>query len=393
MKFLRCLIVCVLLFTVWFQAHAYKQSDFLKKKWEYSMMLEKRLSTKLDSFSVKKLTKLDVLITELIQKYEDSTSLSDNQKLSKLALLYALQEMVVKTSEIKQQEKITITIIGDKRCNDCQTNLLANQLQETLGYNNISYIYRDFSDAGISDFLEKTNINALPAIIFSTNEINDDSMMPYLKVLSSGEYSLQVGAKFNPFIQRSERWFLVLDRDMLNKLNQNTYIDGSSTAEVTVFEFADLECPFCAKVHNDWTIESIKDTYWNKVNIAFKHFPLAFHPNAQDAAELVECTGKQLGKQSFFSLVDTIFSERDASKDFVIDEAKKLWADTSKLEICLDNWDFKNKIETQYDSWVNLWVSWTPAFIIVNNSTREYDMLGGAYPLDSFIQLIDSILK
>ena len=112
MKFLRYILVFLLLSTLWFQVTAYKQSEFIKKKTEYTILLEKKVSAKLDEFSEIKLKKLDTLIVQLIWEYEESTSISDNQKLTKLALLYALQEMVWEKLE---HPPITITVIDDKK--------------------------------------------------------------------------------------------------------------------------------------------------------------------------------------------------------------------------------------------------------------------------------------
>lgn len=79
-------------------------------------------------------------------------------------------------------------------------------------------------------------------------------------------------------------------------------ISGSRTAPVIIVEFADFECPFCARAYD--TVNQIKSEYGDKVAIAYKHLPLSFHPNAEPAARASVCADKQ-GK--FWEYHDKLF--------------------------------------------------------------------------------------
>ena len=59
MKNIKIIVLFLLVFSFGFQLSAYKQSDFLAKKSQYSELLEKKVSPKLDTFSAEKLEKLD----------------------------------------------------------------------------------------------------------------------------------------------------------------------------------------------------------------------------------------------------------------------------------------------------------------------------------------------
>ncbi|MDP6626712.1 MAG: DsbA family protein, partial [Methanopyri archaeon] len=80
----------------------------------------------------------------------------------------------------------------------------------------------------------------------------------------------------------------------------------ATDAEVTILEYSDFQCPFCSRVVP--TIEQIKATYGNKVNVIFKHFPLGFHENAQKAAEASECARDQ-GR--FWEYHDILFDNQN----------------------------------------------------------------------------------
>lgn len=80
---------------------------------------------------------------------------------------------------------------------------------------------------------------------------------------------------------------------------------GESGAKVTIVEFSDFECPYCAR-HFTQTWPKIKSEYLDKglIKLIFKNYPLTFHTNAQKAAEAAECA-KEQGK--FWEMHDKLF--------------------------------------------------------------------------------------
>lgn len=82
-------------------------------------------------------------------------------------------------------------------------------------------------------------------------------------------------------------------------------IIGSGDAKLTIIEYSDFECPFCARFHQDtWPL--LKQNYIDsgKVKFAYKQYPLNFHPAAQKLAEASLCANEQ-GK--FWEMYDKIF--------------------------------------------------------------------------------------
>ncbi|MBR9703730.1 thioredoxin domain-containing protein, partial [Candidatus Woesearchaeota archaeon] len=71
-------------------------------------------------------------------------------------------------------------------------------------------------------------------------------------------------------------------------------VKGDPDAPVTIIEFSDYECPFCAR-HYEQTYQEIMKNYVDtgKVKLVFRDFPLSFHQNAQKAGEAAECAGEQ----------------------------------------------------------------------------------------------------
>ncbi len=59
---------------------------------------------------------------------------------------------------------------------------------------------------------------------------------------------------------------------------------GPKDALVTIVEFSEFQCPFCARVLP--TMKQIQDEYGDKVRIVWRNNPLAFHKDAAPAAAL-----------------------------------------------------------------------------------------------------------
>ena len=77
---------------------------------------------------------------------------------------------------------------------------------------------------------------------------------------------------------------------------------GPVITRVTITEWGDFECPFCAQARS-W-INEIMDPYPNDVRLVFKQFPLPMHRNAMYAAQASLAAHAQ-GK--FWEMSDQMF--------------------------------------------------------------------------------------
>ena len=82
-------------------------------------------------------------------------------------------------------------------------------------------------------------------------------------------------------------------------------VKGPETAPITIVEFSDFQCPFCARVEP--TLKQIQDTYKDNVRIVWKHLPLSIHKEAAGAALAAEAAAKQ-GK--FWEFHDVLFANQ-----------------------------------------------------------------------------------
>src|SRR5688500_4677968 len=82
------------------------------------------------------------------------------------------------------------------------------------------------------------------------------------------------------------------------------HVVGPKTAEVTLYEYSDFECPFCQRFHP--TMEQLMNApeYKGKLRWVYRHYPLSFHPQATPAANASECAGEQ---NKFWEYADELF--------------------------------------------------------------------------------------
>ena len=158
---------------------------------------------------------------------------------------------------------------------------------------------------------------------------------------------------------------------------------GSKAAPVKMIVFSDFECPFCGRVNP--TIEKVKKEYGDKVAVAFKHFPLAFHPNAQPAAVASLAAHKQ-GK--FWEMHDKLFAnQRALQRGDLVGYAKDLGLDVSQFEKDLDSPSLKQWVKDDMAEGSKVGVRGTPATFINGR------MVSGAQPYDAFRRVIEDELK
>src|SRR3974390_882371 len=81
---------------------------------------------------------------------------------------------------------------------------------------------------------------------------------------------------------------------------------GLENAPVTLVEYGDFQCPYCADAHS--MLKPIAATMGPKLRLVFRHMPMNdMHPHAQFAAEAAEAAGAQ-GK--FWAMHDAIYARQ-----------------------------------------------------------------------------------
>lgn len=161
---------------------------------------------------------------------------------------------------------------------------------------------------------------------------------------------------------------------------------GNPDAPVTIVEFSDFECPFCAAFYQN-TLPQIEENYikTGKVKLVFRDFPLPFHANAQKAAEAAECAGEQ-GK--FWEMHDIIFDNQTTiSAADLKNYAINLNLNSIQFNDCLDSGKYADEVGKDMNDGSAAGVTGTPTFFI------NGEKLVGAQPFSVFEEILDKKLS
>lgn len=318
------------------------------------------------------------------------------QSMNKAITVSDVNDTVTDTSNV-QATALVVKIIDDVRCVDCNTDSLISNLKKVPALVNSEFNKIDFADEWVADYLKENNIKVLPAVIFQTNFVAP-GINEGLQAINDTEFALNLWptAKYNPFVKRSDRGFLQLDIAELEKIKDNSYIQGNENAEITWIEYSDLECPFCARLHNSSTPKDITSKYGDKLSVVFNHFPLSFHKNAQAGSEALECIGEVSGSDTFYTVIEKsykIYDNNNFDLDGLYDIAAAEWVNKEALTKCVESGKYTEKVQNQMSvGQATFGVTGTPGNVLINNATWEYEVLSGAYPTPAFEAIIDKLL-
>ena len=174
---------------------------------------------------------------------------------------------------------------------------------------------------------------------------------------------------------------------------------GDADAPITIIEFSDFQCPFCARFSSQ-TLPSIQEEYIDKglVKLVYRDFPLQhIHPNAAVTALAAECADDQGG---FKGMHDILFEKQGewsrAGPQDVIEllsgYASDTGIDAAEFEECVAMGTHVEDIRGDLEDGRSYGITGTPGFFIGNDDVG-YVSVEGAQPYDVFKRVIDSQLE
>ena len=134
------------------------------------------------------------------------------------------------------------------------------------------------------------------------------------------------------------------------------FVYGDVEALVTVVEFGDFECPYCAAAVP--VVRELVDTSDGGVRLVFRHFPLFQpHPFALTAALAAEAAGAQ---GSFWPMHDLLFDHQDRLTDpDLVRYGQRLGLDVNEM-VGAAAQRFAVAVQTDYQDGAQLGVHGTP---------------------------------
>jgi protein-disulfide isomerase len=170
------------------------------------------------------------------------------------------------------------------------------------------------------------------------------------------------------------RWYTGLR--VVSPLPPARHVKGAADAPVTIVEFSDFECAYCAKAFRD--LRDLERRHPGTVRIVFHHFPLdsscnphvqgRFHQAACLAAIAAECAARW-GR--FWEYHDRLFDAAGSlDREALVGHAVALGLDREAFATCLDDPASRAIVTDDARAGARLSVTSTPTLIINGRSVQ-----------------------
>jgi protein-disulfide isomerase len=160
-------------------------------------------------------------------------------------------------------------------------------------------------------------------------------------------------------------------------------VTGAPDARITLVEFSDFQCPYCAKAVTQ--LDAVLKAYPKQLKLIFKQFPLDSHPQASISAAAALAAHQQ-GK--FWEMHYALFANRERlSRKTILDLATGLGLDMKRFTADLDSPQTKKAVARDMDDGDRIGVDSTPTVFI---DGQRYN---GSLAFDAVKPVIEAELK
>jgi protein-disulfide isomerase len=186
----------------------------------------------------------------------------------------------------------------------------------------------------------------------------------------------------------------------LNKLLSPSTVNasalGNERANITIVEFADYQCPFCAQFNKE-TKDSIVENFIDTGKAKFLYKDFIVNDGSDKASTLAAAASYCAAEQGmYWEYHDELFKNSNGENTgWVTTDNLKQFAnnvrvpDLMKFSDCVDTGKY-NEIVSENDSFArNIGLQSTPSFIFYNGTTPV--AIQGAQPYEAFEQIITAI--
>ncbi len=146
------------------------------------------------------------------------------------------------------------------------------------------------------------------------------------------------------------------------------HVVGSDSATVEIVEFADFECPHCARFAIlEWPYIRDRLVATGRLRWRFMDFPLRGNVNSPAAHLAAGCAGEQ-GR--FFEMMDVIYNRQNEwalerrPERYLRDYARQVGLDLSRYDTCVETKHAQPGVDADYAEGERLGVDGTPTFFV-----------------------------
>jgi protein-disulfide isomerase len=167
-------------------------------------------------------------------------------------------------------------------------------------------------------------------------------------------------------------------------VDDNDHLRGPVQAPVTLVEYGDYQCPYCAAAHP--IINDLLSRRPETLRFVFRHFPLTnVHPYSEVAAETAEAAGT---RDRFWQMHSWLYEHQGQFQPaFVTTAVDQIGLPGNVVAREVNEHLYLDRIQRDFAGGVRSGVNGTPSFFI--NGTRH----DGGYTLDELTAVVDAATR
>jgi hypothetical protein len=269
---------------------------------------------------------------------------------------------------------ISVKVIWDSRCTECNTSELENQLKTLPFLAWAQFELVDFKDNWVKELMKANNVEKLPAFLFNTNTISDTQFVSFLQKTPSGLYSLNVGSTYDPYgevcdnkVDDNADWLVdCADPKCSSSLSCAPKVD-KPVADLYVMSY----CPFWLQAEK-WYLE-VMDKLGKVADVNIKFVQYIMHGQKEADENVVQYCIQKEQEPKYLKYLKC-FLEADGKWEACKKEAA---IDEKKLNTCVDATKKEYKVDENMKSWKQYpdftvekteaekaWVQGSPTFVL-----------------------------
>jgi protein-disulfide isomerase len=211
---------------------------------------------------------------------------------------------------------------------------------------------------------------------------SEKQLLPQIKTYLANQKKEQLRDDLLSALRTKYHSKVLLEPERMQVSDAGAPAKGPKDAPVTIIEFSDYQCPFCARVEP--ALKEAFKTFGDKIRLVYRQFPLGFHANAEKAAEASLCANDQ-GK--FWEMHDAMFADQHAlGVDKLKATAARLGLNADQFDKCLDSGKYKAQVQKDVADGTAVGVQGTPTLFINGR------VISGAVPFSEIKRVIDDEL-
>lgn len=268
-----------------------------------------------------------------------------------------------------------IIVLWDKRCSDCQTTQVLEQLKTAPFLTGSTFKEVDYMSEEGKKIYQENKLTFLPAFLFKTNSYSEQWFVKYFEKTALWLYSLNVWSQFDP------KWE-ICD----NSTDDNG--DGKTDCEDTECSkdfkcspkvdrpVADLYimsyCPYWLQAQK-WYLE-VMSKLGKVADINVKWVPYIMHQQKEADENVVQYCIQKEQKDKYLPYLQCFLKEDNKNEAC----RKEVKIDEKKLRTCIKNTKEKFKVDEKMadksknfpdfdidrETATRAWVQWSPSFVV-----------------------------